>query len=698
MTPVRSVLSAVERQRGYLFLWAPVCLSVGIGGYFLLRFEPAPMAYIWLGAAALLLGLVIRYIREDLRPVLSAVLLVILGVLIIGARTHMVAEPVLGFRYYGPIEGRITKVDRSVSDKVRLTLDRVVLAKMHPDRTPSLVRVSLHGDQGFITPEPGLTVILTGHLAPPSGPVEPGGFDFQRMAWFGGLGAVGYTRTPVLSLRPAQQGRAGLWLHRLRMRISTAVQQALPGEDGAFAAAIMTGDRSGMGQSTLDNLRASNLAHLLAISGLHMGLLTGFIFAAIRYGLALAPPLALRLSIKKLAAVLALLAGAFYLALSGGNVATERAFIMVSVMFVAVLFDRRALTLRAVALAAVIVLVLRPEALTGPGFQMSFAATTGLVGVFGALRNWRGPRVPKPLRPVLAVVISSAVAGLATAPVAAVHFNRIADYGLVANLLSVPLMGVVVMPGAVLAACLAPFGLGWIGLGIMQPAIHWILGVAGYVAAMEGAVSYVPTPQAPVLPMMALGFLFLILWRGRLRLAGLAPVVLAFVLWSGVERPPLLISETGGLLGLMTPEGRVLNKPRGEGFAALSWLENDGDGALQTGASERSGLSGKKGHVWFELGGEPLVHLSGRGAAERVAEGCKSASLVILAANWDKDSKDCKVLDRKQLGRLGAVAIYETKTGLRIVGAKQQAGQRLWNMRELRARSRKKTSRKKRVQ
>ena len=684
MAPLGLILDALARQRGYLFPWVPVCLAVGVGGYFALPREPDMPDYGFLAVFVLAGALTFTRWPERLRPVVMALMLVGAGVLIVGMRAQIVAEPVLGFRYYGPIEGRIIKIDRSQSDKMRLLLDNVVLSDMAPEKYPTRVRVSLHGPQGYFGPEPGLTVMLTGFLAPPSGPAEPGGFDFQRMAWFDGLGAVGYTRSPVLTLRAPETGRSGLWVHRMRMAISQAVQRAMPGEDGAFAAAIMTGDRSGISQETLADLRASNLAHLLAISGLHMGLLTGFIFAAVRFGFALVPFVALRISTKKLAAVVAMAAGAFYLVLSGGNVATERAFIMVSVMFVAILFDRRALTLRAVALAAMIVLVLQPEAMTGPGFQMSFAATTGLVAVFAALRDWQGPRLPKWARPVAAVVISSAIAGLATAPVAAAHFNRIADYGLLANLLSVPLMGVIVMPGAVLAACLAPFGLAAVGLALMKPAIHWILGVADFVSGLSGALTYVPSPGPFVLPVFALGMLWLILWQGRARLAGIAPAALAFVLWAQVDRPGLLISDTGGLLGLMTPDGRALNKPRGEGFAASSWLENDGDGAVQTGAAQRGGFKGERGTLAFDLGSSALIHLSGRGAADRVNESCKTATMVILAADWDLPPPGCTLIDRGLLRSSGAMAVYVDKSGLNLISARVAAGRRLWNSRDMR--------------
>jgi len=451
----------------------------------------------------------------------------------------------------------------------------------------------------------------------------------------------------------------------------------------------MVGDRSGMDRGAIDDLRRSNLSHLLAISGLHMGLLTGFIFALIRYGLALLPGVALRWPVKKIAAVAALLAGAAYLALSGGNVATERAFVMVSVMFGAVLLGRRAVTLRAVAVAATIVLALRPEVLTEPGFQMSFSATVGLVAVFGALRNWRGWRLPRAARPVLAVVLSSAVAGLATAPFAAASFNRIADYGLLANLLSVPLMGLVVMPGAVLAALLSPVGLGWVGLAMMRPAIDWILGVAHWVAGLDGAVTHVATPPGAVLPLLALGALWAVLWRGRMavRLAGIAPVVLAFGLWAQVQRPALLVSDSGGLVGVLTDAGRALSKPRGDGFAARSWLENDGDGADQAQAFARAGLGGVKGDLRLDLDGTVVARLSGRGTGARLAAACEAASLVVVSVKVADAPPGCDVYDPVRLRDTGALAISSAGQGVQIVTARAVAGRRLWNSRAMRKRT-----------
>jgi competence protein ComEC len=558
-----------------------------------------------------------------------------------------------------------------------MTLDQVVLSDTEPDRTPKKIRIAIHGQNIQPVPEVGTRVILTAHLSPPQGPVEPGGFDFQRRAWFRGLGAVGYTRTPVLRLAPPGRGGVSLGVTRLRFSIGAAVRAQISGDAGGFAAAITTGDRSGISRPALDALRASNLAHLLAISGLHMGLLTGFVFAALRVAIALVPALALRVSGKKIAAVGALGAGAFYLALSGGSVATERAFVMVGVMLGAILFDRRALTLRAVALAATIILVIRPESLIEPGFQMSFAATTALVSTFRFLSDRNILTARGFSGAALGLFVSSAVAGAATAPFAAAHFNQIAHYGLLANLLSVPLMGVIVMPAAVVAAVLAPVGLGWLGLEVMRLGVLWILGVAEFVAGLGGALSFVPSPGVWVLPLIALGAIFFLIWTGRSRTFGVAVMVAGFLVWSQAERPDILISGTGGLVGVKTEHGRVISKPRGEGFVALSWLENDGDKVAQITAATRAGFEGPNNARAGDFTPVGIAHVTGKRAVEKLVEACAENDLVVTNIRFDVAG--CDLYDASRLKLMGATAIYFDENGPRVVSARAVSGNRLWN-------------------
>lgn len=652
-------------QRLHLFPWSPVCLGTGIGLYFLLKFEPGWLFY--LGIAILSLSCLILAIRwgPEISPLFWALSLIGAGIILAGVRSHAVNSPVLPWRYYGPIQGRVIEVDRSGSDAARLTLDQVVLSNMASDLTPERVRVTLHGDWNMPVPTPGEVVLMTGHLAPPAGAVEPGGFDFRRHAYFKRLGGVGYTRAPVV-LWAEDQGELpiGSW----RAALSERVRSAIQGDAGAFAAAVTTGDRSGMRQPTLEALRASNLAHLLAISGLHMGLLAGVVFAAGRLAFALVPVIGLRVPAKKISAAVALAAAGAYLLLSGGNVATERAFIMVAVMLVALILDRRAISLRAVAVAAVVVLLVRPEALLGPGFQMSFAATTALIAVFSWIRDSQIKLGYRWMRPIVALFISSAVAGAATAPFGAAHFNQLSQLGLLANLLSVPLMGTVVIPAAVLAACLVPFGAEAIPLWIMGQGLGWILWVAKWVSGMEGATRLVHSPHWIVLPLFTLGALLAVLWVGRLRWIGVGPCILSLVVWATTVRPYLLIDESGALLGLMTQDGRALNKPKGQGFAARSWLENDG---IMTDQEAAAGL-------WPtapEVGGYKLRTVAG--AAAETAK-CSPSELLVSSSPLP-DALPCLVMDRGFFRHYGAVAIHVTQDGPVITTQRSVTGCRLWS-------------------
>ena len=648
-------LQALQEARGLLFPWLPIFLACGIGGWFALPFEPGLPFYTGAGVVLAASVLAYRFGPELAHPLAIGVGAMALGVLAVGFRAHSVQSPMLEFRYYGAVQGRIVEVDRSQSDALRLTLDRVVLDDVVPDRTPVKVRISLHSE-GFM-PIPGQIVLLTAHLSAPEGPAEPGGFDFRRMAYFNRLGAVGYTRSPVVLWADPDPGAQVI--NRLRTRLSASIMAAVPGDAGAFSSGVMTGDRSGISLDTVQALRDSNLAHLLAISGMNMAFLTGFVFVLVRYGLALLPPVALRVNAKKLAAVAAFAVALFYLLLSGANVATARAFLMVCVMLGAVLLDRRALTMRSVALAACVLLLAEPESLTEPGFQLSFAATVALIAGFGALdRRVMRERLPRWVMPIFTLVLTSLLAGLATAPFAAATFNRFTDYGLVANLLTVPVMSALMAAGAV-AALLAPLGLAGPALWVMEMAARWILYIAHWVAGLEGAVTPIIAPGPWVLPLLTFGGAWLVLWRGRVRIWAGLPIAAAFVLWAMADRPDLLISSDGLLAGVMGEEGRVLSAPRGAGFAAENWIEKDGDLAMQEVAAARSGFSGPKEARMFQVGALRGVILRGKGVAAALGPACDASDLVILPAALEPvlpAPKGCLVIDRSILDRSGALS------------------------------------------
>ncbi|TWI29238.1 competence protein ComEC [Paracoccus sulfuroxidans] len=694
--------SPVARRSGML-PWVPFWMALGIGGWLSLKEEPGLVFYMAVAAFAVaVLAVVIRAPRwaergrigwdhaDWLRLCGMALALIAGGVLLIGGRAHLVAAPVLEFRYYGPIEGRVVGIDRSSRDRMRLLLDQVVLRDMAPARTPRKVQISLLQEDEL--PQPGQRVMLTGHLGPPGGPSEPGGFDFRRSAWFRGLGAIGYSRNPVMTVAAPEEGGV-LSLHRLRMQMSQAMQDQIGGQSGAVASALMTGDRSGIIESTNDVMRASNLYHIISISGLHMSMLAGFIYAGLRLVAVLAQ-LVLPVSgwpVHKIAAGGAILASAAYLWLSGGGVATERSFIMVAIMLCAVLCDRRAISLRTVSVAAVCILAYAPEALVDAGFQMSFAATVGLILAAGP---WTATsqRLHWLLRPVAMLVMSSFVAGMVTSPIAAAHFGRMSQYGLLANMLVVPVMGAIVMPAGVIAALLAPIGLAGIPLRVMGMGTDWMLMIAAWVASLGGSVTLIAAPPPVVLPLMGAGGMLLALTPlGRAHLAsvlarcrlGLAVALLAgaAVVWTMANRPLVLISAEGDAVGVMTPEGRAPSKARGGSYAVTNWLEADGDGADQQTAALRPAWTGAANlrEVELEIGGQKLriLHATGR-AADPAKLPCDRGMIVVANKPLTGLSGECTVLDPPGLRQSGAQSVVAAADGTRLRSQRDVGGQRLW--------------------
>ena len=659
--------TSLEEQRARYFLWVPVFLGAGAGAYFALRFEPVLPVGISLTILATLGLLWTKTGRIVPKLAFAALFCLCLGLMLASYRAHSVAAPVLSEPFFGAVEGRVVKLDRSQSNRLRITFDDVILYGIEPDMTPERVRVTLPQKDAIATI--GARALIYARLEGPGPPVEPDGFDFRRWAWFHRLGGVGYALGPLLpsSVAPAQS--ALMTLTNTRYHLADFIRSEIPGNNGAFAAAILTGERSAIDPALLEDLRASNLAHLLAISGLHMGLLTGFIFGLFRYGIALVPNVALRTNGKKIGAAMAIPAGLAYLLLSGASIATQRAYVMVLVVLIAVLLDRPAFTLRAVALAALIVMIIAPESVTQVGFQMSFAATIGLVAGFEALRHtqlWRRPVVgwQKFAKGVFSVGFSSAVAGAATAPFAAFHFNQFAQYGLVANLFAVPLMGMMVMPAAIVALILAPIGLSAPFFWIAGAGIGLILNIAHVVAGLKGAVVLVASGNMIVLPIFASGCLIAVLWIGRFKLVGCALAGIAIVLWMGSKRPDILIDDTGRLAGVMTEEGRALSKAKGNGFIARSWLTNDGDRSEQKQAGQR------------EWAAASLVEWSD--ASPGLEALCLSHKVVLAPDSNAPSDAACLIVDETMLKREGAIALYFKDNGIIAKGSRSQSGDRLW--------------------
>lgn len=407
---------------------------------------------------------------------------------------------------------------------------------------------------------------------PPPGPAYPGAWDLRREDFFAGVGGYGRVLGPIETLAPAPPAAGLRLIETLRQKIAVRIGRILPGEEGAIAVTLLAGYARALPEADRLAFRDAGLAHLLAIAGLHMGIVMGFVFWAARLLLSLAEWPALHLPVHALAALAALAFGAFYMLITGAHVPIERSFVMASLITLALLLGRRAVSLRGWALAAAVILLTRPAELLGVSFEMSFAAVLALISGYEAL----GPalfRLPSAfLRHVTMLVLTSLLAGLASAPFAASRFGQIQLYFILGNLLAVPLAAFWVMPAGVTALALMPLGLETPLLKAMGLGIRGLLVIARTVSALPAARIPVPALPPAALAVVGFGLLWLCLWRGPLRLAGL-PVV-ALGLATPLFSPPadLLIAAEGHLIGFHTPEGTYLEAGgRGGGFLRGAW-------------------------------------------------------------------------------------------------------------------------------
>jgi competence protein ComEC len=675
-----------ERERWAL--WLPVGFGGGIAMYFALKSEPPG----WIGLLAV--GFAALFALQA-----RGRTWVMVGALALGAvgagfgaaqlRTHMVAAPVLQ-EEHGPARVHATVAEVEPRDRGhRLRLAEPAVAGLDAARTPAVVRVTVSAGAPDVLP--GDRVRLLAVLAPPPEPAAPGAYDFARRAFFERLGAVGFALGGVERLERAPgAGPNGwdLWWAERRQTIAGHVRGAVPGRAGTVAAALMTGERGAIPEEVLQAMRDSGLAHLLAISGLHVGLIAGLVFFAARASIALVPPLAVRVQAKKWAALAAAVAGFCYLWLVGATVPTQRAFLMLALVLLAVALDRSALTMRLVAWAAFVVLLLHPESLTGASFQMSFAAAMGLVATYEVVRTrsfGRTSALGIPARIGLyagGVALTSVIAILATGPFAVFHFNRLALYGLAANLVAVPLTAFWIMPTALLAFALMPFGLDGPALALMGWGVAGMLATAETVAGWPGSVAVLPSPSLAGLALMVAGGLWLCLWRTRWRLWGCAAIAAGCLSVPLTPRPDLLVTGDARLIGVRAADGDLwVSTQRRERFSRDVWLRRLGTRRVHTwppwGRADGAALSCDPLACLFRKHGVTAA-LVRDGRA--LAEDCRVADVLVatLPVRRLRCARPAVLIDRFDLWREGAHAIYLARDGPRVDTVRAHRGDRPW--------------------
>ncbi len=551
------------------------------------------------------------------------------------------------------------------------------------------MRASVSAASGRV--ETGEAIALKATLRPPPEPILPSGFDFARSDWFYRLGGIGYATG-----KPARLEDAGkppydlaLWvpIDRLRSLVNARIRASLPGERGEVAAALITGERAGISEEDNQAMRDSGLFHILSISGLHMVIMAGTVFWVVRALLALFPSIALRFPIRKWAAATALAGALFYLLLSGAAVPTVRSWIMMSIVLLAVILDRPALTMRNVALAALIILAVSPESLFDPSFEMSFAAVIGLVALVEANSKrapdraedvnlvWRGLRRLKAI--VVGDMATTLVATAAVAPFAIYHFHRLSHYGLAANLVALPLIGLLIMPFALISLVAMPFGLEALPLQVMGFGIDLLLSTGKWVASWPGAVSVLPAIPGASLLLLVFGGLWLCLWQTRWRALGLVVIGAGLLLSGEGTKPDILVEREGRSLAVRTDAGNLALPPATRAsYSVDNWLLADGDERDAAAASANSPFRCDLLGCIGKIKGKTIALVRHPAALE---DDCRLADIVIAPFSVGKGCERARVVvDRHALRTEGAHALYFDGLSIRSESVAEARGRRPW--------------------
>jgi competence protein ComEC len=673
---------AAEGERR--LLWLPVCFGAGIALYFSLTFEPP----LWLGVVATLASGVAAFALHK-RPYLCEAALAITmfcaGFALIGETAWQRQAPMLQ-RRLGPVmvTGRVVDIDL-VDRGWRVIVAPDPLSGLQPSEQPARLRIHIAASSDAL--EPGDPIVMRAVLYPVPGQILPSAHDMQREAYFAEIGGVGYSLGPARRPMVDKADAGGGWradLRRLRTEMSRRIIAVLPGSTGGVASALITGKRGAIAEQIKAAFRQSGLQHLLAIAGLHLGLVGGFVFFTVRAGLALIPWVALRYPIKKIAAVAALVVLTCYLLLSGAAIPTERAYVMNGLVFAAILIDRLRISMRICALAAAFVLAVEPESLVGVSFQMSFGAVVALIAVYETYGSRLGHWLHRPswsgrmLGYAGAVVVTTIVVTIGTDPFSIYHFHHIALYSPLANVVAVPLSAMWTLPWGVVSCLLMPFGLERFGLIPMGWGIDATIFVAQAVSGLSGNVWPMPRLPTAGLALVSFGGLWLCLWLQPWRRWG-AVAIAAGLAGMVLTRPPdIVIADLGRFLAVRSPEGEYWTAAnRGEQIEASFLNEETGLDIIpwpQDASSPGLECSGER--CSYSMRGRNVAILTGASALPANCGGIDA--IVSQVPAGFRCRSIIPVVDRIDSWRLGAVALWLDEAGVVTESANGSRGDRPW--------------------
>jgi len=684
---------AASTRSAALINWTPVALGAGIILYFGLRTEPQGWTAEYAFAACAILGALGLWLQRGqfphwlwASPVAIAMALTALGFGLSMAQTRARAAPVIT-----PVEKPIAFegwVEREeAGPRLRRIVIRTSWVEGHSGRTrPLRVQIAAPRGEGV---SPGRYVRCFGNLAPPPGPVTPGGYDFARNAYFRQIGASGFAFgpcKPAVGPREEPPGASTqLWLAAMRRATTDGILRVTGGGSAAgFVAAIATGDQSAIAPDDAKSMQAAGLTHLVAVSGMNMALVGGFAFFALRMVLSAMGSLPLYVNVRAVAAASALITCAAYWALTGASASTTRAFVMAAIAFCAIILNRPALTLRGLAIAALAILITTPDAALAPGFQMSFAATLALVAAFEMERDRREaaeePRASRfdwIWRAIAAAALTSLVAGLATGPFSTYHFQTYAKYGLFANIAATPIIAFIVTPALMIAVPAAAFGLEAWPLRVAEWGAEQILLIANWAQAQPGAVGAVAQFSPIWLLVCTFGLCGLCLAKGFARIPGAIVITLSVAGAALAPKPIAVVSRDAAMAG-KSPGGFVRSQGNPESFELQRLSQSIGaapDAPTKTLSEMALPVPGGR---MAKLNGDTFLSIADPNATLKNA--ClPNAAFVLVAQRATSDAcKQSLFLDGKQLKESGGLSLYMSNESLHIETVQERRGKRPW--------------------
>jgi competence protein ComEC len=562
----------IKKEQTQLPCWVPVFLSIGI----LLSFRfPAVNFYLLVALIAFLFALnflvaqldllLLNKYRAIIHIILFAILSILIGILALEIRMDKSKAPII------PFDNKFVKIIAKIDNITALDNGyKILLSELKSLSThdiPQKIRLTIRTN--LRDAKIGDKVKLSAIISRPMPPYLPDSYDFARDAYFKKIGAVGYSVSDLYVIDNENKNFRDK-LNTFRNNIQNRVNQVIGSKEGSIATALMINEYSNIDKSILKNLRATGLAHILSVSGMHLGLVTAIFFLTSRFILNFFSSIALRFDCKKISAFIALIGSFAYLLLSGMEVAAVRSFIMSSMIIIAILINRISTPMRAIAISATIILIVSPENIIHPSFQMSFAAVLALVACFEEMKKLKFDfnnfsYIEKILFYIFSLSCASLVAGFATAPFALYHFNQSSNYSILANLLAVPITSFLLMPCVVLTFLLMPFHLEIIALYPMKLGIKLIILLAQYIAELPYSVTHFVKISDSNLLIIVTGMLWLCIWRSNIRFIGIGLIIIGGLLQSLVVPASIFIDWSKKIIAVVDNKNQLvfLNKSLG---------------------------------------------------------------------------------------------------------------------------------------